>query len=75
MQSRARPVDAFEMLVGFNIRLDDHAAELRVAWPVGFIQATAAALATTQVICPSGSLLTGLSSLISDFPKNISVPT
>src|SRR5882672_3947083 len=27
------------------------------------------------VICPSGSLLTGLSSLISDFPKNISVPT
>src|SRR5882724_10010786 len=28
-----------------------------------------------QVICPSGGLLTGLSSLISDFPKNISVPT
>src|SRR5882724_2395140 len=28
-----------------------------------------------QVICPSGSLLTGLSSLISDFPKDISVPT
>src|SRR5712664_4521560 len=28
-----------------------------------------------QVICPSGRLLTGLSSLISDFPKNISVPT
>jgi hypothetical protein len=28
-----------------------------------------------QVICPSGSFLTGLSSLISDFPKNISVPT
>jgi hypothetical protein len=28
-----------------------------------------------QVICPSGSLLTGLSSLISDFPKNIFVPT
>src|SRR5882724_6352463 len=27
-----------------------------------------------QVICPSGGLLTGLSSLISDFPKNISVP-
>jgi hypothetical protein len=27
-----------------------------------------------QVICPSGSLLTGLSSLISDFPKNISDP-
>src|SRR6266704_1292535 len=27
------------------------------------------------VICPSGSFLTGLSSLISDFPKNISVPT
>ena len=27
-----------------------------------------------QVICPSGCLLTGLSSLISDFPKNISVP-
>src|SRR6266852_83034 len=27
------------------------------------------------VICPSGGLLTGLSSLISDFPKNISVPT
>jgi hypothetical protein len=31
--------------------------------------------ATTQVICPSGGLLTGLSSLISDFPKNILVPT
>jgi hypothetical protein len=29
---------------------------------------------TAQVICPSGCLLTGLSSLISDFPKNISVP-
>src|SRR5712671_1739168 len=28
-----------------------------------------------QVICPSGSLSTGVSSLISDFPKNISVPT
>src|SRR6266849_271533 len=28
-----------------------------------------------QVICPSGGLLTGLSSLISDFQKNISVPT
>jgi hypothetical protein len=28
-----------------------------------------------QVICPSGGFLTGLSSLISDFPKNISVPT
>jgi hypothetical protein len=28
-----------------------------------------------QVICPSGGLLTGLSSLISVFPKNISVPT
>src|SRR5882724_1577760 len=28
-----------------------------------------------QVICPSGGLLTGLSSLISGFPKNISVPT
>src|SRR3984893_11786887 len=28
-----------------------------------------------QVICPSGVLLTGVSSLISDFPKNISVPT
>ena len=27
------------------------------------------------VICPSGCFLTGLSSLISDFPKNISVPT
>jgi hypothetical protein len=27
------------------------------------------------LICPSGGLLTGLSSLISDFPKNISVPT
>jgi len=75
MQSHARPVDAFEMLVGFNIWLDDDATELRVAWPVGFIQATAAALATTQVICPSGGFLTGLSSLISDFPKNISVPT
>jgi hypothetical protein len=28
-----------------------------------------------QVICPSGGLLTGVSSLISGFPKNISVPT
>jgi hypothetical protein len=28
-----------------------------------------------QVICPSGGLLTGESSLISDFPKNVSVPT
>jgi hypothetical protein len=28
-----------------------------------------------MVICPSGGFLTGLSSLISDFPKNISVPT
>jgi len=37
--------------------------------PVGSIRATAV------VICPSGGLLTGLSSLISDFPKNISVPT
>src|SRR5882724_13023449 len=27
-----------------------------------------------QVICPSGGLSMGLSSLISDFPKNISVP-
>jgi len=27
------------------------------------------------LICPSGGFLTGLSSLISDFPKNISVPT
>src|SRR5882672_8765303 len=27
------------------------------------------------VICPTGGLLTGLSSLISGFPKNISVPT
>jgi hypothetical protein len=27
------------------------------------------------VICPSGCFLTGLSSLISDFPKDISVPT
>jgi hypothetical protein len=30
---------------------------------------------TAQVICPSGCFLTGVSSLISDFPKNISVPT
>jgi hypothetical protein len=29
----------------------------------------------SPVICPSGALLAGLSSLISDFPKNISVPT
>jgi hypothetical protein len=28
-----------------------------------------------QVICPSGCLSTGVSSLISGFPKNISVPT
>src|ERR1700738_1371198 len=28
-----------------------------------------------SVICPSGGLSTGVSSLISDFPKNISVPT
>jgi len=27
------------------------------------------------LICPSGGFLTGLSSLISDFPKDISVPT
>ena len=27
------------------------------------------------MICPTGGLLTGLSSLISGFPKNISVPT
>jgi hypothetical protein len=27
------------------------------------------------VICPSGGFSTGLSSLISDFPKNILVPT
>jgi hypothetical protein len=26
------------------------------------------------VICPTGGVLTGLSSLISGFPKNISVP-
>jgi hypothetical protein len=26
------------------------------------------------LICPTGRLLTGVSSLISDFPKNISVP-
>src|SRR6266700_3891084 len=37
------------------------------------IRATAAC--ARGVICPSGGLLTGLSSLISDFPKNISVPT
>jgi hypothetical protein len=30
---------------------------------------------SAQVICPSGCLLTGLSSCFSDFPKNISVPT
>jgi hypothetical protein len=30
---------------------------------------------TAQVICPSGCLSTGVSSLISDFPKDISVPT
>jgi hypothetical protein len=28
-----------------------------------------------QLICPSGGSLTGLSSLISGFPKNILVPT
>jgi hypothetical protein len=28
-----------------------------------------------RVICPSGGLLTGVSSLISDFPKDISAPT
>src|SRR6202158_2701767 len=31
-------------------------------------------LGEPPVICPSGGLLTGLSSLISDFPKNILVP-
>jgi hypothetical protein len=31
-------------------------------------------ISRSQVICPSGGLLTGLSSLISGFPKNISVP-
>ena len=30
---------------------------------------------TAQVICPSGCLSTGVSCLISDFPKNISIPT
>jgi len=30
---------------------------------------------TSKVICPSGGLLTGVSSLISGFPKDISVPT
>src|SRR5258708_24027462 len=34
-----------------------------------------ALLASLEVICPSGSFLTGVSSLISDFPKDISVPT
>jgi hypothetical protein len=29
----------------------------------------------SSVICPPGGLLTGLSSLISGFPKNILVPT
>src|SRR6267142_4491355 len=29
----------------------------------------------SRVICPSGCFLTGVSSLISDFPKNIFVPT
>jgi hypothetical protein len=29
----------------------------------------------TRVICPSGGFSTGLSSLISDFPKDILVPT
>src|SRR6266849_2349404 len=29
----------------------------------------------TMLICPSGCLSTGVSSLISGFPKNISVPT
>jgi hypothetical protein len=32
-------------------------------------------LSRRVVICPSGGFLTGLSSLISEFPKNISVPT
>ena len=32
-------------------------------------------LASSEVICPSSGLLTGVSSLISDFPKNILVPT
>src|SRR5713101_7195768 len=30
---------------------------------------------SAQVICPSGCLSTGVSSLISDIPKNISLPT
>jgi hypothetical protein len=34
-----------------------------------------ALLASSEVICPSGALSTGVSSLISDFPKNILVPT
>jgi hypothetical protein len=34
-----------------------------------------ALLASSEVICPSGALSTGVSSLISDFPKDISVPT
>src|SRR5258706_15838828 len=35
----------------------------------------ATAACARVVICPSGGLLTGLSSLISDFPKDIFVPT
>src|ERR1700682_5603708 len=42
----------------------------------GFNRSSRAMTACARVvICPSGSLLTGLSSLISDFPKNILVPT
>jgi hypothetical protein len=45
------------------------------AMPTGPLRALAARMARgTALICPSGGLLTGVSSLISDFPKNISVP-
>src|ERR1700682_2800977 len=42
----------------------------------GFNRSSRAMTACARlVICPSGGLLKGLSSLISDFPKNILVPT
>jgi hypothetical protein len=57
-------------------RSDIH--QLHVVEGMGFAGLHASGGLTTrpaQVICPSGGLSTGVSSLISGFPKNISVPT
>jgi hypothetical protein len=57
-------------------RSDTH--QLHVVEVMGFAGLNASSGLTTklaQVICPSGCLSTGVSSLISGFPKNILVPT